>query len=184
MDHYLEIRLLPDPEFPVNVLMNALFSKLHRGLVAYGGQDVGVSFPEHKHARLGQCLRLHGSTAALNALMACHWLTGMRDHCVTGVIQPVPESSIYRIVRRIQAKSNPERLRRRRITRGATEQQALSAIPDHVVEYLLLPFVTVTSRSTSQQFRLFIDHQPLLSQPIHGCFSAYGLSSSATVPWF
>ena len=37
MDTYLEIRLLPDPEFVPTMLMNALFSKLHRGLVEQGG---------------------------------------------------------------------------------------------------------------------------------------------------
>ena len=35
MDHYLDIRLLPDPEFPAPLLMNALFTKLHRALVSH-----------------------------------------------------------------------------------------------------------------------------------------------------
>ena len=30
MDHYLEIRVLPDPEFSEEMLMAALMAKLHR----------------------------------------------------------------------------------------------------------------------------------------------------------
>ncbi len=36
MDHYLEIRVLPDPEFSSEMLMAALFAKLHRALGARG----------------------------------------------------------------------------------------------------------------------------------------------------
>jgi CRISPR-associated endonuclease Csy4 len=32
MDHYLDIRLRPDPYFPEAMLMGALYSKLHRAL--------------------------------------------------------------------------------------------------------------------------------------------------------
>lgn len=33
MDAFVDIALLPDPEFPATTLLNALFSKFHRGLV-------------------------------------------------------------------------------------------------------------------------------------------------------
>lgn len=80
MDRYIDIRLLPDPEFPASVLMNALFGKLHRGLVTHGGCNIGVSFPDvGKNGRsLGECLRLHGSKTNLEKLMASNWLVGMR----------------------------------------------------------------------------------------------------------
>lgn len=32
MDHYIEIRVLPDPEFTEEMLMAALMAKLHRAL--------------------------------------------------------------------------------------------------------------------------------------------------------
>ncbi len=34
MNHYLDLHLLPDPEFSAAQLMSALFAKLHRALVA------------------------------------------------------------------------------------------------------------------------------------------------------
>ena len=46
MDAYIDIVLLPDPEFPATTLMSALFGKFHRGLVRYGEGAIGVSFPD------------------------------------------------------------------------------------------------------------------------------------------
>lgn len=187
MEHYLDIRLLPDPEFPAPLLMNALFAKLHRALVAYGGEDVGVSFPEHagRGPGLGRCLRLHGSAGALGRLMAQDWLRGMRDHLNCGSIAPVPAGAAHRCVRRVQAHSNPERERRRLMARkGVDEATARLAIPDSRAEHLILPYITLGSLSTGQQFRLFIEHCPLQAEARPGSFSAYGLSASATIPWF
>ncbi|MDS0116062.1 type I-F CRISPR-associated endoribonuclease Cas6/Csy4, partial [Enterobacter hormaechei subsp. steigerwaltii] len=47
MDHYIEIRVLPDPEFSEEMLMPALMAKLHRALGQRGKGDIGVSFPAH-----------------------------------------------------------------------------------------------------------------------------------------
>ena len=187
MDHYIDIQLLPDPEFPATLLMNALFAKLHRGLVALGSGNIGVSFPEvedNPHG-LGQKLRLHGSHSVLEQLTRLSWQQGMADHLRQQAIRPVPETRSFRTVRRVQAKSNPERLRRRLMKRkGYDEKQALAAIPDSTAERLNLPYIMLTSQSTGQKFPLFIEHGPLRDQPVSGKFSSYGLSAEATVPWF
>ena len=187
MNSYLEIRLLPDPEFSPTTLMNALFSKLHRALVTHGGQNIGVSFPEagEKNPTLGARLRLHGVAADLETLMALGWMAGMRDHANVGEIAPVPAQAKHRVVRRVQAKSNPERDRRRLIARkGLSTEEARQAIPDSAAERLRLPYLVVGSKSTEQQFRLFVEHLPVQDMALPGLFSAYGLSPSATVPWF
>jgi CRISPR-associated endonuclease Csy4 len=41
MDHYLEIRVLPDPEFSEEMLMAALVAKLHRALGKEGRAILG-----------------------------------------------------------------------------------------------------------------------------------------------
>lgn len=187
MDAYLEITLLPDPEFVPTLLMNALFSKLHRGLVEHGVGNVGVSFPDvEKNGRsLGKRLRLHGRRADLEKLMALNWLAGMRDHTSVTEIADVPAMAKARIVRRVQAKSNPERLRRRLIVRkGISIEQAMQDIPDSAAEKLALPYLVLTSQSTGQQFRLFVEHLAVQEIAVKGKFSAYGLSSTATIPWF
>jgi len=187
MDHYLDIRLRPDPEFAQYQLMNALFGKLHRALVEGRHADIGASFPEVDPGRptLGACLRLHGKAPALTTLMNRDWLTGMRDHIHANEIQPVPAKTAHRAVSRIQPKSSVERIRRRQMRRQGVDADTIETrIPDFVVPRLSLPFVSLRSQSTKQTFRLFIDHRPLVESPISGTFSSYGLSNAATVPWF
>jgi len=187
MDHYVDIDLRPDPEFVPHHLMSALYAKLHRALVGLGCNDIGVSFPRYDASapHLGSRLRLHGKKDALLALMDTEWLTGMRDHAAVAPPSAVPVGVQHRAVRRVQAKSNPERLRRRLLRRhDISEEEAMHRIPDSAARLLWLPFVQLKSSSTGQAFRFFIDQsaaQPLADE---GSFSAYGLSQDATVPWF
>lgn len=187
MDHYLDLHLLPDPEFPTTQLMNALLAKLHRGLHDLRRDDIGISFPGagSKSTGLGSHLRLHGSAQALDALLALNWLTGMRDHVRLGELSVVPSDTRHRVVRRVQVDSNPERTRRRLIKRhGITEEQARERIPDHAGKRCHLPFAQLRSQTTGQHFRLFIEQGPLLDQAEVGSFNGFGLSSGATIPWF
>ena len=187
MDRYVDLTILPDPEFQATVLMSALFSKLHKALVAEGSRQIGVSFPrvEEEAVGMGPVLRVHGSAENLESLMSLNWLLGMRDHTRLSEIESVPPKTMHRIVRRVQAKSNPERLRRRLAKRkNISLEQARELIPETAAQRLKLPFVSLRSASTGRSFRLFIEHLPLESEPKTGEFSLYGLSSTATVPWF
>jgi CRISPR-associated endonuclease Csy4 len=203
MDHYVDIRLQPDAEFAPAMLMAALFTKLHKALAAGAHQDIGVSFPQmdvgeaapaparasrigaHPRYALGQVLRLHGHSQALQKLLSTDWLTGMRDHVACSAVLAVPIDAWHRVVSRVQAKSSPERLRRRQMRRhGLTAEQAQVRIPDSAAETLNLPFLTLRSQSTGQTFRLFIRLGPEQTAAVLGDFGAYGLSAQATVPWF
>ncbi|SEO87810.1 type I-F CRISPR-associated endoribonuclease Cas6/Csy4 [Aquisalimonas asiatica] len=188
MDRYVDIQLRPDPDFSPPMLMGALFSKLHRALVALGADDIGVSFPSYtKSPRgLGDKLRLHGTIQALSQLMEKGWLSGMYDHVAVTGIESVPDQDVrYRLVRRRQPKTNAERLRRRRAKRhGESLEQARAHIPDSVERATDLPFVTVRSLSTGERFSLFIEHGELWNSPQPGAFNRYGLSQDATIPWF
>lgn len=187
MDQYLDIRVLPDPEFTKNVLLGALVSKLHRGLVEIDADDIGVSFPRHdeKARSLGDLLRIHGSKARLSSLMENTWLRGMADHIEVSQISEVPKSVRYRVVSRRQFKTNADRLRRRRMKRNnETWEEAVRHIPDSVERNVKTPFVVVRSASTGNAFSLFIQHGDLALQPMKGQFSTYGLSKEATIPWF
>ena len=187
MNHFIEIKLLPDPEFVPTALMSALFNKLHRALVELDSSHIGVSWPDIERAQsgLGERLRLHGEKDHLRQLMEVSWLTGMRDHVSVSDLASIPPNSLYRIVSRVQAKSNPERQRRRLARRkNITVEEARELITDCEAKYLNLPFVRVRSQSTGQTFRLFIEHKPPQSDQVSGEFSRYGLSPIATVPWF
>lgn len=185
MDHYLDIRLRPDPEFHAAQLMNDLFGKLHRVLAQLGSRDIGVSFPDASSSRgMGRLMRLHGNATSLRRLMAQPWLAGMMDHTDVGGITTVPDSAGHLTARRVQAKSSAARLRRRLMKRkGINAEQALAAIPDSAEERLEHPYLIVVSRSTGQRFRLFVDQRPT-EHPVRGDFSAYGFSTMATLPRF
>jgi CRISPR-associated endonuclease Csy4 len=205
MDHYIDFRIRPDPEFPVAQVMNALFQKLHLALADLRSTDIGVSFPEYREQppTLGGCLRLHAPADRLRAVAAHPRLSGLRDYLDMTPPMPVPPRAQYRVVHREQAKSNPERLLRRQMRRhgyasteaarqaaieavmarrGVTAQNAASRVDR--AQTLSLPYVSIRSHSTGQSFRLFIGHGTLQSQPSPGKFNAYGLSDHATIPWF
>ncbi len=187
MDRFVDIQLRPDPEIAAHYLLGALYAKLHRALVARNSTGVAVSFPgyQNRPLTLGTCLRLLGSGSALDELTQSDWLSGMRDHVTIGAVAAVPTTATNRTLRRVQAKSNPERLRRRLIKRhGLDEAQARKRIPDSVTEMLQLPFVQLRSSSTGQMFRLFLNLGEMHAAPIPGEFNAYGLSQQATTPWF
>lgn len=187
MDSYLEISVLADLEFSSTILMNTLFGKLHRALAEHGNGEIGVSFPDvgKKGRLLGERLRLHGSKKSLEMLMNSDWMKGMKDYTDITGLQEVPAGAKARIVRRVQAKSSPERQRRRLISRkGISSEQAIQAIPDSAAEKLKLPYLVLTSQSTGQKFRLFVEHLAVQDQKVEGKFSAYGLSPVATIPWF
>ena len=187
MDHYVDIEVRPDPEFPASHLMSALFSKLHRALVSMSTTSIGVSFPgfDLNPPNLGNCLRLHGELLVLSELLKDDWLSGMRDHVRVADPALVPKNAQHREVRRLQVKSSPERLRRRLMSRHNFDtEEARHRIPDMSARFLQLPFVNLRSTSTGQSYRVFFDQGPLQSTSVPGAFNSYGLSQSATVPWF
>ena len=187
MTHYLDIRIRALPEIAVPHVMEVVFERVHNTLAALRCTDIGVSFPEVDEQRpsLGERLRLHGPEQSLRKMLETSGLSAMRDYAVLGEIAATPPTGSFRRVSRIQAKSNPERLRRRLAARhNLSAEEAQERIPDAQAQMLKLPFVRVKSKSTGHAYRLFISHGPLQTSPDQGEFSAYGLSAAATVPWF
>lgn len=185
--HYIDIRVIPDPETSAPQLLGILYGRLHQILVQLQQDCVGVSFPQYSlnPRGLGNILRLHGSKAHLCQLMEADWLKGMRDHVRMTDISTVPEEAKYRIVRRKQFKTSAARLRRRRMKRkGETAEQAQKAIPDTVERQPDLPYVHLHSLSTGQKYCLSIALSPLEDTETRGSFNYYGLGRDATIPWF
>jgi CRISPR-associated endonuclease Csy4 len=188
MTHYVDIDLLSDPELPPHVLLDALYGQLHRALAKTSNVAIAVSFPAYSlgPCSLGGRLRLNGPAAALDRqLSTVNWLGALREHVAVHDMALIPSNAEHRTLRRVQAKSNPERLRRRRMRRhDETHAQARERIPDHAFKSLALPFLTLSSASTGQRFRLFLRLNDAPCRPCPGSFNAYGLSTLATIPWF
>ena len=187
LTHYIELRLRPDPEVAPTHLLSALYTRVHRTLAAQGATGIAVTFPEYSADRhtVGECLRLHGSEADLQPWANGQWLGSVRDHVTATPLLPVPTDTQPRTLRRVQVKSSPERLRRRLMKRHQlSEEQVRERIPDHVARTTPLPYVQLASTSTAQQFRLFLVLGAAQESAQTGLFNAYGLSTTATVPWF
>lgn len=183
MDSYVDIKLLEDPDFTAPILMNVVFLKLHQALVRNGSSSIGVSFPNHARC-LGDRLRLHGTEDTLANLMHQGWLNSMMDYTLIGLPSRVPSNSMFRCVRRIQAKSVHNK-RKRSIAKGwLSEEEALRKIPDSHQKQLELPYLQIRSRSTQSTMRIYVEHCGLLDKPKAGTFNTYGLSREATIPWF
>ncbi len=185
--HYIDLRVVPDPESSTAQLFGALYDRLHLALVQQRRDDIGVSFPMYSinPRAIGDVLRLHGSDNALKQLMQTDWLKGMRDHVRLTEITPAPADASHRTVHRRQFKTNAERLRRRRMRRkGETEQQAAEAIPTTMEQRPSLPHVHLHSHSTAQPFCLFIALGALSEKAAFGPFNSHGLSRTSTIPWF
>lgn len=185
--HYVDIRVVPDPETTVPQLMGALYGRLHLALVENKPNPVGVSFPGYSRnpKGVGAVLRLHGNEADLLGLMQQDWLKGMRDHVRLTDIQPAPVNAQYRTVSRKQFKTSADRLRRRRMRRkGETVEEAQAAIPRTVERKPDLPYIHVKSHSTKQSFCLFVALGSKREAPSEGAFNSYGFSNEVTIPWF
>lgn len=189
MDHYIDIRLRPDPDFSPAMLMGVLYGKLHRALFDLEANDISISFPDHKtgvRARTpGDRLRIHGERARLDQLMAMSWLKGIGELIDCGEIGIVPGDAKHCIVRRRQFNTgSPSRAKRyaKRHDIAQSEAQELLRVPAE--RRIELPFVQVASRSNGERFAMFIEHGRPQATPTPGQFNYYGLSHGATVPWF
>ena len=185
--HYLDLKLLPDPEIGSAELLGALYTRLHQAFVHFKINSIGVSFPQYSTNPLaiGDLLRLHGTETTLAEFMKLGWMKGMRDHVRLGDIEAAPEDAEFRTLKRKQFKTNAERLRRRRMKRkGETAEQAAKAIPASVERKPDLPFVHLNRGSTGHRFLLHLVRGPAQPAPVLGSFNSYGLSGTVTVPWF
>lgn len=183
MKHYIDITVLPDPEFTETTLMNALYAKCHRALGQLADGEIGVSFPKHKKT-LGAQLRLHGAAEKLSLFMEHKWLKGLSDYTEVSTAQEIPVAVEYRTVEQVRKKS-PFNKRKRSIIKGwLTAEEAEEKIIDTGDHLLNLPFAQLTSLSNRNQYKVFVRHGELKAEPVTGSFSSYGLSKVATVPWF
>lgn len=184
LQHYIDIKILPNPHLSESVLMNELFSRLHTALVEHGNEEVGVSFPCANHT-LGSCLRLHGNQSSLGRLMMASWIGRLEEYISVSLVKEIPKSiEEYYTIKRVQIKSSAERIRRRYVKKGwLTQEEADCKIQESIEKRSSLPYVIMKSQSTGQKFRLFIE-QISNQKPVNGKFSCYGLSDTTTIPWF
>ena len=202
MQAYQEITLLPSEEIPCNFLWEKVFQQVHLALVenksfcrtAAGGTDpsvayseYGVSFPQYctQLNALGCKLRIFASDSdRLQKLNLHRWLDRLRDYCRVTGIEVVPDEVEHVRFKRRQLCTGIERLARRRAKRKQESfEQALAYYSGFNSQTTRLPYIYMNSLSGKQRFPLFIEKEVATHQET-GEFSCYGLSITATIPWF
>ena len=184
MNHYIDIKLLPDAELSETFLMNKVYAKLHKALDDLASDSIGVSFPQYS-VLLGGVIRVHGNKESLEQLTALKWLARLADYCDSSPIRHVPDDiDGYRNVSRAQTNMSPSKLRR------LLDRKTIS--PDEVKQYeekmfrqgLKDPYVELDSSSNGNKYRRYFQFGKLSEEDVVGVFDNFGLSKTATVPWF
>jgi CRISPR-associated endonuclease Csy4 len=183
MNNYMNIKLSPDTEMPLNRLLNSVYSKLHKALYDLNSNNIGISFPYYK-VTLGNLLRVHGSASELEKIQHANWLGGMSGYCSISEILPVPGDAKFRTISRKQTTMSQSKLKRL-LNRGSiTEDEVKSYKAKMFTKGLDNPYLELVSGSNGHKHRRYIEFGELLDQPVNGEFDQFGLSKTATVPWF
>lgn len=183
MDFYITIILSPDPEMPLNRLMSAVYSKLHKALYDSQSNEIGVSFPKSR-VTLGNVLRLHGSKEELNNLQKRNWIGDMRGYCGVSEVLAAPDQCQYRSVSRVQTTMSQSKLNRLLKRGSITQEEAKQYRAKMFTKGLDNPYIELTSGSNGHKHRRYIAFGQLVDTPVSGHFDQFGFSKTATVPWF
>jgi CRISPR-associated endonuclease Csy4 len=163
------------------------------------GSNIAISFPCYgaKNFPLGEKLRLFAqSDTNLTELEIEQWLKRLLDYVRIDEIKPTPRSVSYVGFRQKRVKG--ERRLEQSLQRKAkhiSKKFGVSfnnVLRDLKKKYVFneenLPYIQVESQSTATndfkpRFKLFIEKVEV-TEPQQGKFDCYGLSKTATVPWF
>ena len=187
MNRYFDLEAIPNPQIAQVDVVAQLMQQTHALLPQYLGR-VGLSFPEYRVQRtLGKIIRFFGNEKDLRELQSSTKANPkFSNYCVVGDVQHTPEEpKAYVCFARVQPKGNSslQRLKRRHQVRGTWTDKLEQEIQAKYSANFKQPHVNLRSISSGQKFILFIQ-QEKKSQPAGGLFSSYGLSNTATVPWF
>jgi len=183
MDYFIDIKINPDVEMRENVLLNKVYTKFHKRLCDLTSSDLGVSFPEY-NIKLGKTLRIHGTKQRLQELQSENWLGGLAGYCEISEIQQIPNQVSYRTVSRIQANMTEAKLRRLIKRNSISPEEAKTYKAKMFQKGLDNPFLELESISNGHKHRRYLSFGDLQSELVVGDFDQFGLSKSATVPWF
>ena len=185
MDYYFEIKLKPDFEMRESLLMSLVYNKFHKALVTLRSDRIGVSFPDYK-IKLGRIIRFHGCKTDLQNLCSTNWLGGLIGYCAVSKIMPVPANVEYRIISRIRTNMSQSKLKRLKRRGSITPLEEKRYKAKMFSQGLVNPYLDLKSSSTKQIYRRFISFSALMNEPHNDNdkFDSYGLSDTATIPWF
>jgi len=183
MNHYIDIQIQPDAEMRENVLLNKVYTKFHKALFTLQSNDIGVSFPKYR-IKLGSTLRIHAEENRLLHLQQLNWLGGLSSYCKVSAIQSIPDKVMYRTVSRVQTTMSSAKLQRL-IKRGTIAESEIKHYKAKIFQQSLdNAYLEIESASNGHKHRRYIEFGKLTETSILGEFNQFGLSKTATIPWF
>lgn len=187
MDHYFDLKALPDAELVQSAVVAQLLQMLHGFLPEYEG-ELGLDFPGYGQQRtLGGIIRVLGPEAGVSRLVQqLQDHRDCRDYGLLGEVKAIPDSTRFVANRRHHVKGNSrmQRHKKRHEQRGTWTPELALILAAAYTKPSRLPFIQLHSGSTGQQFLLFVDRRVKpVAKP--GKFNSYGLSlDGSTVPAF
>ncbi len=183
MDYYLDIKIEPDEEVPVYFIRNKVYTKFHKALFSLNSTDIGISFPKYK-VKLGNVIRLHGTENSLQKLQDKNWLGGLSGYCDISSIQAIPDEVVYRTISRKQSNMTEAKLRRL-IQRGSISQDEVKGYKAKMFQQSLdNPYLELESTSNGHKHRRYLAFGESSKSMTLGEFDFFGLSKTASIPWF
>lgn len=189
MKYYIDIKLLSSVEIGLGFLWKKVYQQIHLALVEAKNEKIGLSFPEYgtKIFPMGSELRLFApSENDLKLLKLDEWLDRLKDYCALGEIRETPSIKSHVSFLRKQVKYHDDVLKRaahQAARRGISIEEALVHFSGYKEQKNSLPFIQVKSLSTEQELKFFIEKVEE-KEEVAGIFNTFGLSKTATVPWF
>lgn len=207
MKHYIDITFLPDAEANLGFLWQKVFQQVHIALadnkVGENESAVALAIVNYgdKDFPLGNKLRLFSNNEdQLIKLNLGKWLSRLTDYCHVSSLKSVP-ANVSQFACFSQKRIKGEgRIESQLLRKAKHISDKFNVNYDKCLEELKakshyvrspLPFIYVESQETKKRFGndgqstfpLFIERE-LCGQAVGGKFDCYGLSKSATVPWF
>ncbi len=183
MNSYIDVVIKPQKKIKSNVLLNKVYSQLHLALCEMNSDSIGVSFPKYK-VTLGNTIRIHGIAEQIKPLSEDQWVGPLKEYCDVSSVLTVKSDALHRKVSRARPNMTESKLRRI-VKRNALSSEEIKAYRVKMFSKGLAdPYVELQSSSTGQFYRRFISFGEISAKPTEGEFDSFGLSRSATIPWF
>ncbi|MFT7009939.1 MAG: CRISPR-associated endonuclease Csy4 [Colwellia sp.] len=183
MNSFIDIQLKPDAEMREAELSSKVFTKFHKVLVQLNSNQIGISFPQ-ANLKLGLLFRIHGDVSMLHDLQGLDWLGPLKGYCNESEIATVPTQVMYRVISVKKSNLSKSKLRRL-ISRNSIDKDGEKRYKVKMLSQGFdNPYLDLQSSSTGQIYRKFFEFSGIKDNPEHGSFDTYGLSKTATIPWF
>ncbi len=108
----------------------------------------------------------------------------MKGYCDVSEIMLVPKNSKFRTASRKQTTMSQAKLRRIIKRESISKEETKRYKEKMFSKKLNEPYLELLSLSNRKKYRRYIEFGELLDQPVYGKFDQFGLSKTATVPWF